>query len=151
MAICGYNAKIGAGLNLLIEGMATSMEEKSHRLGALNALNDELFELREMIRIMEGHGPIQQIFIGLNNFAERFFLEVRQRIIDNPELTITKVMEDIGPKFISTIKYAEEYRSSLNEPHLIERNDLPIHLVANWVNDNASKILDSEIEAEAVK
>jgi len=142
MAICGYNAKIGAGLNLLIEGMASSMAEKSSRLGAGNALDDELFELREMIRLMAGHGPIQEIFIGLNVFAERLFTEVKIKIKLNPELSIEEVMNEIGPKFVSTIKYAEEYRASLQEESIIENGETPIHLVANWVNENASEILN---------
>jgi hypothetical protein len=146
MTICGYNAKIGAGLNLLIEGMASSMDEKAHRVGIIKALDDELFELEEMIRIMEGKGPIQQVFVGLNIFAKQLFLEVKKIALQNPHQSISDIMEDLGPKFVSTIKFAEEYRDTLNEPSLITDNHIPIRIVANWVNANADDILNGSAE-----
>jgi len=148
MTICGYNAKIGAGLNLLIEGMASSMDEKAHKVGIIKALDDELFELREMIKIMQGNGPIQEVFVGLNIFAERLFSEVKKIAEREPGRTISDIMEDVGPKFVSTIKYAEEFRESLNEPSLINNNVVPIQIVANWVNDNATEILNGTEEFE---
>lgn len=146
MTICGYNTKIGAGLNLLIEGMASSMQEKALKVGTIQALDDELFELREMINIMEANGPIQEIFVGLNIFAERLFVEVKKYAQNNADLSIEEIMMDIGPKFVSTIKYAEGYRESLNEPSLIRKKEIPIRIVANWVNDNASDILNGSEE-----
>jgi hypothetical protein len=148
MTICGYNAKIGAGLNLLIEGMASSMDEKAMKVGAIKALDDELFELQEMIDIMQNQGPVQEIFVGLNLFAKKLFIEVKEIVLQNPDRSISDIMEDIGPKFVSTIKYAEEFRESLNEPSLVKNNEIPIRIVANWVNDNASRILDGDVEFE---
>ncbi len=146
MTICGYNAKIGAGLNLLIEGMASSMDQKAGKVGTIRALDDELFELQEMINIMQTKGPIQEIFVGLNVFAKQLFLEVRKIALAEPTKSISDIMENIGPKFVSTIKFAEEFRESLNEPSLVKNDEVPIQIVANWVNENAAKILNGSEE-----
>lgn len=138
MAICGYNEKIGLGLNALIEGMASSMEEKALKVGAINALDYELYELQEMIMAMEGKGPIQEIFVGLNIFAQKLFIEVKKELEANPEKTVTSVMEDIRLKFVCTIKSAEAFRESLDEPALIRNNKVPIKVLAEWVNENAA-------------
>jgi hypothetical protein len=141
MSICGYNEQIGQGLNLLFKGMASSMAEKASKMGAIPALDHELFELRKMIEIMEGKGPIQEIFIGLNKFAEGVFLHVKNMIEVYPLNSITDVMEDIGPKFIFTVKEAEEFRESLDEPALLANNQVPIEVLANWVNEHTEEIM----------
>lgn len=132
MTICGYNRKIGMGLNLLFEGMASAMQEKADLSGTTVALDTEIFELEEMIKILEGHGVIQEMFVGLNIIAKHMFNRVKQDINEsNNELSIIDAMENLYPAFVNTIKEAEEYRNKFENP-----NDVPISDVANWVNDN---------------
>lgn len=143
MAICGYNEKIGEGLRLLIEGMAMSMQEKADRLGTIQALDDELYELSEMIKRMQGKGPVPEIFIGLDIFAERFFAEVKKVALRDNTAIIADIMADMGPRFIATIKYAEAYRGSFDEANLRNKDVQPIHLVADWVNEHPDGISEN--------
>lgn len=136
MTICGYNAQIGMGLNLLIEGMATAMQEKAEIAeDAIQALDDEISELDIMIEVMKNKGTVQDMFVGLNILAKYLFLEIRREIINSPNSSIPDLCERIGEAFISTVRDAEEYRKTLD----VDNSDnLEIKLVAEWVNNNSN-------------
>ncbi len=131
MGICGYNQKIGAGLNLLFEGMMISMDQKEIDVGSLQALEDEIFELEVMIDKMKDKGTIQDMFVGLDILALYMFKRVKDEIILSPSKTIRSVMEILCPAFVNTIKEAEELRDSFQNK---SRSD--IYKISEWVVDN---------------
>ena len=148
MAICGYNKKIGGGLNILFDGMIDSMEEKALKIqNEIKVLDDEIRELDIMIGKMQNQGVIQDIFIGLNTFAKYFFIEIRQQLLINPNETIRSLADKISPSFILTVKGAEEYRNKLSEvPNPTADEDYEIKLVADWVNENGHCNYNEKIE-----
>lgn len=148
MAICGYNKKIGGGLNMLFDGMIDSMEEKATKINnQIKVLDDEIRELDIMIEKMQNQGVVQDIFIGLNTFAKHFFIEIRKQLLINPNETIRRLADKISPSFILTVKGAEEYRNKLSEvPNPTDDEDYEIKLVADWVNDNGHCIYADDIK-----
>lgn len=147
MAICGYNFKIGNGLNTLFNGMIDSMEEKSVKSNDLKVLDDEIRELEIMIEKMQNQGAIQDIFIGLNTFAKHFFTEIRKQIVLNPSLSLREVADKLAPAFIMTVKGAENFRNELEQTEKQNDDiDFEIKQVANWVNANGRYVYDENIE-----
>jgi len=137
MAICGYNKKIGGGLQLLFIGMIDSMEEKAAKIDdEIRVLDDEIRELDIMIDKMRDKGVIQDIFVGLNVLAKHFFIEIRRQLLENSNESIRSISNKLYPAFILTVKGAENYRNALElEPVTIDDEDYQIKLVADWVNE----------------
>ena len=148
MAICGYNKKIGGGLNMLFDGMIDSMEEKATKINnQIKVLDDEIRELDIMIEKMQNQGVIQDIFIGLNTLAKHFFVEIKKQIELNPNETLRSMADKISPAFIMTIKGAEEYRNDFEKvPNETGDNDYAIKLVADWVNENGYCDYEKSVE-----
>ena len=150
MAICGYNKKIGVGLQTLFDGMIDSMEEKAFKINnQIKVLDDEIRELDIMIEKMQNQGVVQDIFIGLNTFAKHFFIEIRKQLLVKPNETIRSFADKISPSFILTVKGAEKYRNNLSEvSNPTDDEDYEIKLVADWVNKNGNCEYNKEIVFE---
>lgn len=78
MAICGYNAEIGAGLTTLGEGMIRAIEERASATST--RIEDVLeLELRELAALQVGlsgvasEAPNVRFLLRLNGFAEALF------------------------------------------------------------------------------
>jgi hypothetical protein len=78
MAICGYNAEIGAGLTALGEGMIRAIEERASTT-SLEIQDVLALELRELAALQVGlsdvakEAPNVRFLLRLNGFAEALF------------------------------------------------------------------------------
>jgi len=140
MTICGYNQKIGDALIMLVDGLIDAMERRVTSEGPVTALKVEINELEIMIKTMNGHGTMPDMFVGLNVLALHLFKAAHADIESNSGATIRSSCQNNARAFINTLSDAEAYREDLEVGKLvgIGHTEL-IARVAKWVNENGDK------------
>lgn len=108
MTICGYNQKMGDGLEVLFQGMYEAVAQKALQEGIeISAvLERELVEIPCInLELKRSFSPELQMFCGLNDIAMPFFAEVLEHIRSgkDPRTSFSMVLQE----FVSTLEHAE--------------------------------------------
>ncbi len=141
MSLCGYNEKIGKGLEFFIEGMADSLNEKTLLRSKEQVLEQELIELENMIDVLKTatHNTSAEMFVGLNMLAQAMFLNVRDKIGKDNNRDLVKTCVEVGKDFINLLARTEEKNKQVP---LAEWNNMAIadkaRSLAGWAVDNSN-------------
>jgi|GEM_PF-2268624 hypothetical protein len=110
MAICGYNHQIGAGLQTLVEGMITALEQKARKDIVTNVLDRELIELDNMIAVMRNGSAetLPSMFVGLNLMARALFEQVRANLRVSGGEDLAGECRRVGDAFVKLLAETEE-------------------------------------------
>jgi hypothetical protein len=109
MAICGFNQKIGEGLNLLVEGMIEALEKKAEISSSEEVLARELVELNSIVSVLStAPGEVlPQMFIGLNLLAKSMFVEVQHELRSDGSDDLASACRKIGNDFVDLLARTE--------------------------------------------
>lgn len=109
MAICGFNEKIGQGLQLLVEGMIDALEKKAQTSSSKEVLARELVELDNIISVLStAPGEVlPEMFIGLNLFAKSLFAEVQNELRSSGSDDLAAACREVGNNFVDLLAQTE--------------------------------------------
>lgn len=115
MGICGFNEKIGRGLDLLIEGMIEALEKKVRTSSEEAVLARELIELDNMIAVLEAaKGEVlPEMFVGLDVLAKALFLQVQSDLKSSGNHRLGGACREIGNRFVDLLARTEQMNSGL--------------------------------------
>lgn len=109
VAICGFNDKIGQGLQLLVEGMIEALVKKAQTSSSTEVLSRELIELDNIISVLsEAPGEfLPEMFIGLNLLAKSMFVEVQNELQCSGSDDLATACRTVGDEFVSLLAETE--------------------------------------------
>jgi hypothetical protein len=135
MGICGYNDKIGGGIQLLVEGMIDALEKKAATSTTDEVLALELVELEAMISVLgatEGE-TLPTMFAGLDILAKALFSAVRAELLSSRDPNLAVACRRIGGEFVNLLAETEAKSQHLKSSP--EAQDSPAGLaetLAEW-------------------
>jgi hypothetical protein len=109
MAICGFNAKIGEGLRLLVEGMIEALEKKARTSSSNEVLARELVELDNIVSVLRSAPGevLPEMFIGLNLLAKSLFAEVQNELRSSGSHDLATACREVGKNFVDLLAQTE--------------------------------------------
>ncbi len=109
MAICGFNEKIGEGLQLLVEGMIDALEKKAQTSSSHEVLAREQIELDNIISVLKtAPGEVlPEMFIGLNLLAKSLFTAVQNELRASGSDDLAGACREVGNNFVDLLAQTE--------------------------------------------
>lgn len=119
MSICGFNDRIGEGLEALIDGLAVALERKALVNSVAQVLDREMVELDAMIRVLseESQETLPGMFIGLNILARALFKQVQSNLQASGSEDLGGECRKVGAAFIRLLADTEERNEAQHEAH----------------------------------
>ena len=115
MAICGYNDRIGEGLQLLVEGMIEALQKKAEMTSSQEVLAREQVELDNIISVLKtAPGEVlPEMFIGLNLLAKSLFSAVQNEMRESGSDDLAGPCREVGNHFVDLLAETEKRNEEL--------------------------------------
>ncbi|TAK93478.1 MAG: hypothetical protein EPO07_18075 [Verrucomicrobia bacterium] len=132
MSICGYNDKIGQGLQILVEGMIEALEKKAAVTSVSQVLDREIIELDTMITTMRKDGDtLPEMFVGLNILAKALFERVRHNLTESGSDDLAGECRAVAGAFNELLSDAEKRNEE--QDHRNAPAEKAARQLAEWV------------------
>ena len=141
MSICGYNEKIGSGLQTLVEGMVEALEKKAETASVTEVLDREMVELETMIGVMQqAHGAaLPEMFVGLNILAKALFEQVRRNLEITKSDQLGAECRLIGQSFVDLLSETEQRYEQLRTTDATTSVAESAKQLAEWVLEQSPR------------
>jgi hypothetical protein len=152
MGICGYNDKIGGGIQLLVEGMIDALEKKAAASTTDEVLALELVELEAMISVLgatEGE-TLPTMFAGLDILAKALFSAVRAELLSSRNRSLAVACRRIGGEFVDLLAETEAKSQQMKKSQEAQASPADLaEALAEWALSRSRGALRETAEVAA--